>query len=77
MKRLNLAGLISMIVLLYPLSYGPAMRLTLDRRKHYQSMPRAFAICDPMMSVPVLRDVLSYYSYLCTRDLEPSTDIFG
>ena len=71
MKRTNLAGIILMIALLYPLSFGPVARIVCDPRTHFtdESQERMFALYDPLLSVPVLGGVVRWYLRLCLRDL--------
>ena len=69
MKRSYLAGLILMIVLLYPLSFGPVMRIASDPPNRFTqaTIERTMAIYDPLLSVPILNNVLSWYATICTR----------
>ena len=64
MKRSYLAGLILMIVSLYPLSYGPVVRMVWDPRNHFtdESKQRVNRIYYPLKSVPLLDDVLYWYA---------------
>ena len=66
MKRSNLAGLILMIVLLYPLSYGPVMRWRQYYGK-YPKDPRIYYFYEPLTSAPWLGDVINDYGNFCVN----------
>ena len=73
MKSAKVTGLILMIVLLYPLSYGLAARIVSHPRITLTSASkrRLILLYDPLMRVPMLCDFLNWYAYLWIRDLGP------
>jgi len=70
MKPRYLVGMIALGLLLYPLSYGPAMRLAFFLYPHHPTIPPMMNVYRPLLDVPVLSEILVRYANACMPSLE-------